>query len=247
MPALMSSSSNASTIEALRREARQLLNEFDAADALAGYYALHHPAQRSKLYVHRRADGVVDGFLSECQTGFDLLRPIVTFRARGLEALPALIELGLMPGRPYIVIFPRGLLERAEPHLQLSGVTVNRVLRLDPARITPEVNVLVTTKAAPDGLPRAEVRRDKAVIAAAGVNWRSPDFAEIYVSVQEEERMQGLGRAVANALVIALLKQRVTPLYMVPEDNVASYKLAEKVGFVDTGASEIMAQAVRAG
>ena len=33
-------------LESRRQEARELLNEFDAADALASYYALHHDPNR---------------------------------------------------------------------------------------------------------------------------------------------------------------------------------------------------------
>ena len=49
-----------------------------------------------------------------------------------------------------------------------------------------------------------------------------------------------------KAVAAELLRQGVTPLYSVAEDNEPSYDLALDVGFVDTGAREVMAQVVRA-
>lgn len=104
---------------------------------------------------------------------------------------------------------------------------------------------MVVIGADPEGNPRAEVRRGSHAVAVAGVNWRSPIFAEIYVQTEEEQRERGWGRAAVNALVAELLKLNVTPLYSVTEKNDASLALAERVGFVDTGAREIMAHAMR--
>jgi hypothetical protein len=233
------------TFQQLRDGVRDLLNEFDAADGLASYYALHHDPRRTSLYLHRDPTGMVDGFLVCCQTGFDLFRPLVTLRLRGQGALPELIEQGLTAGRPYLAVVPAGLVERLEPYLAFNQPSRNLILRLDPSRFRPEPNVLVTHRQAPDGNPRAEIRRGKEVAAVAGVNWRSPLFAEIYVQVNIERRRQGWGRSVAMALCAELLRLGVTPLYSVAEDNYASRDLAEQIGFVDTGAREVVAEVVR--
>ncbi|NIR60156.1 MAG: hypothetical protein GWO02_11890, partial [Gammaproteobacteria bacterium] len=66
----MTTASDPAALPELRRHARDLLNEFDVADGLASYYALHHPDARTALFVHRDASGEVDGFLARCQTGF---------------------------------------------------------------------------------------------------------------------------------------------------------------------------------
>jgi predicted GNAT family acetyltransferase len=66
----------------------------------------------------------------------------------------------------------------------------------------------------------------------------------VFVNVVPEHRQRGWGRAVTNAVVGALLKQQVTPLYSAAEDNDASQALAESVGFADTGAREVLAQAI---
>ncbi len=229
----------------LRENARELLNEFDAADALASYYLLHHDPRRTTLFMHRDGAGRIDGVLAHCQTGYDLFRPLVTLRLRGQGALPGLLDEGFVEGRPYILVAPPTYLERLRPYLELTEVSHHLILRLDASRYLPEMNVLVTRHDDKDGNPRAEIRRDKQVIASAGVNWRSPLFAEIFVQVQEEQRGRGFGRSVVSAVVAGLLKLGVTPVYSVAEANAASRAVAEAVGFVDTGAREVMAQAVK--
>lgn len=239
MPTELSDQANLHT---LRAQARDLLNEFDAADGLACYYALHHDARRSTLALHRDSAGFVDGFLAHCMTGFDLFRPLITMRVRGSnDPVPSLLKTALKPGRPYLLIVPAGLFTRVEPHVSLSDPVLNHILRLDPAHFRPEVNVMVVTRTESDGNPRAEIKQGDVVVAAAGVNWRSPIFAEVYVQVQPEVRKRGWGRAVVRALCADLLKQQLTPLYNVAEDNDESYALADDIGFVDTGAREVMA------
>jgi FR47-like protein len=238
--------STPSTLAYLRDNARALLNEFDAADALACYYTLHHDPRRTELFMHRDAEGHVDGYAVRCQTGFDLFRPLITLRLRGGEtALPDLLEEALVPGRPYLMVVPEGYVERMTAYVALTDLNVNMVLRLDPARYQPEMNVLVTRRTDNEGNPRTEIKRGKQVVASAGVNWRSPIFAEVYVNVAESQRQQGYGRSVVSALMAELLHIKVTPLYAVAETNSASRALAEAVGFVETGAREIMGQAVR--
>jgi predicted GNAT family acetyltransferase len=155
-----------------------------------------------------------------------------------------LLRKGLVPGRPYLLIVPEALAAKLEAHLDLTGVTRNRVLRLDPARYEPVMNVMVEERQDAQGSPRCEIRRGQKIVALAGANWRSPSFAEIYVTVGEESRGRGFGKAVVSACVAALLRMRVTPLYVVAEHNLPSLELARQVGFVDTGAREVVAQAV---
>jgi hypothetical protein len=237
--------STPATIQYLRESARDLLNEFDAADALASYCALYHDPHRTALFVHRNAEDVVDGFLARCQTGFDLFRPLVTMRVRGNGALSALLESGLTPGRPYLIALPARLAETVATHVSLSEVAHNLILRLAPERFQPIINVLVSRTQDPSGNPRAIIRRDNQVIASAGVNWRSPVFAEIFVHVEAAFWSRGYGRSVLSAVVEDVLKLQVMPIYAVERSNEASRKLAQEMGFVDTGAREMMAQAVR--
>ncbi len=243
----MTTTSTGATLARMRDEIRDLLNEFDPADGLASYYALHHAAARTTLVTHHDASGLVDGFAARCQTGFDLFRQLVTVRVRGSnDPIPSLLNDTLVPGRPYLMVVPTGLVKRISEHVTLTDEVHNNILRLDPARYRPEMNALVVTRKDADGNPRAEVRRGGQPVATAGVNWRSPIFAEVFVRVEPPARGRGFGRSVVKAVVAELLKLRVTPLYSVSEDNNASYDLAVDVGFVDTGAQECMAQAVLA-
>ena len=233
-----------STLESKRKTPRALLNEYDVADALASYYALHHAPGRTELFFDYNGHNELAAFLVRCQTGLDLFRPLVTMRARGSAVSPQLLRDGLLPGRPHLLVVPEMLLEKLEPYLDLTDTTRNLVLRLDPARFKPKINVLVVESADMDGNPRCEIRRGDEVRAIAGVNWRSPDFAEIYVHVGEQWRGRGWGQAVVAACVSSLLRMQVRPLYIVSEQNSTSLALAEAVGFVDSGSREMMAQAV---
>lgn len=241
----MTISSTPASLASLRESARDLLNEFDAADGLASYYALYHDVRRTTLFIHRDADHKVDGFLVRCQTGFDLFRPLITLRLRGEQALPDLIEESMVTSRPYLMVIPAHLVERVEAYVRLEQPARNRIYRLDPRRFRPEINALVISSTDPQGAPRAEIRSGGQAGAIAGVNWRSPIFAEVFVNVTPEHQGRGWGRAVVNAVAGMLLKAQVTPLYSAGEDNDASQGLAEAVGFVDTGAREVMGQAVR--
>lgn len=237
--------STAATLQYLRESARDLLNEFDAADALASYYALYHDPQRTTLFVHRNTEDVVDGFLARCQTGFDLFRPLVAMRVRGSGALPVLLESGLSPGHPHLIALPARLAEQVTTHVALSEVARNLILRLEPARFRPVINVLVARSQDLSGNPRAIIRRGDQTVASAGVNWRSPIFAEVYVQVDAAFWSRGYGLSVLSAVVEELLKKQAMPIYAVERSNEASRKLAQEIGFVDTGAREVMAQAVR--
>src|SRR5690349_5637207 len=125
--------STPATLSYLRDNARELLNEFDVADALACYYTLYHDSARTELFMHRDAEGKVDGFATRCRTGFDLFRPLVTLRLRGGEkALPDLLEESLVAGRPYWVVVPAGYVERLKRHVTLTEPSLNWIYRLDP-------------------------------------------------------------------------------------------------------------------
>ena len=64
-----------------RRAIRPLLSPSDPGDALTSYYALWHDPRRTSLVLHYDEKQRPDGFIAVCQTGADLFRPLVTFRA----------------------------------------------------------------------------------------------------------------------------------------------------------------------
>jgi predicted GNAT family acetyltransferase len=103
-------------------------------------------------------------------------------------------------------------------------------------RFVPLINVLVVQSARAEHPPRFEIQSGGKVMAAAGLNWRSPHFAEVYVYTEPEAKRRGWGQSVLSACTTALLQQGLIPIYMVEGDNIASIRLAESLGYRDTGA-----------
>jgi GNAT superfamily N-acetyltransferase len=227
-----------------RRQIQTYLDERTAADAFAAYYALHHDPNRTQLFLHYDSYNHVDGFLVRAQTGLDLFRPVVVIRAASDRVATDLFQRGLIPVRPYYLVTNPALGPVVNRSLTVTDAELLCVYALDLGRYEPALNVLVVANPTPDGAPRFEVRQGDTVFAAAGVNWRSPRFAEVYVYTKPEARGRGWGKAVVNAVCGVLLKQGLQPLYVVHEQNTASISLAESVGFYDTGAREYAGQAI---
>jgi hypothetical protein len=221
-----------------RLEREGFLSLAEPRDALAAYYALYHDPGRTQLWLHFDASHRTDGFVAVCQTGFNLFQPTVVLRARDDEAAVALLREALRPGRPYYVVTTPTLSTAVQAVIHLEREEFNRVYRFDPGRYRPEINVLVQSTRAPDGSPRFVIRSQDQVASEAGVNWRSPRFAELFVFTQPWARGRGWGKAVVAACALTLVQAGVQPLYMVTEGNDGSVRLAESVGFVDTGARE---------
>jgi len=226
-------------LSAARIDAAQLLVR-TPADALASYFALEHDARRTKLFVSGNGSGRTTAFVAVCQTGIDLFRPLAVMRADDDDALRALMRTVLQPGRHYLLSAPPSLQPVVADACHLHGESVNAVYALSPEHFRPVPNVLVRTSRTPDKLPRAAIlARDGSNAAEAGASWISSRYAEIYVQVAEPVRRRGLGKSVVGAVCSEVLSQGRTPLYVTATDNVASRKLAERLGFVDSGAFEL--------
>lgn len=221
-----------------RLEREKLLSLTEPGDALAAYYALYHDPSRTRLWLHLDSDERVDGLVAVCQTGFHLFQPTVVLRARDAEVAVALLRQALYPGRPYYVVTAPALEPAVRAVLHLEQEELNWVYRFDPRRYRPEINVLVQPARAADGSPKFVIRSQGQVTAEAGINWRSPHFAEVYVHTQPQARGRGWGKAVVAACATTLIESGVQPLYIVTEGNAPSFRLAQSVGFVDTGARE---------
>jgi RimJ/RimL family protein N-acetyltransferase len=224
-----------------------LLNDRSPADALAAYYAFHHSPDRTELYAHYSAErGRADGFLVRARTGLDLFRPLVTFRADTDGVAQALFLEGLPPHRPVYLVAPESLGELAAKYLTLAEMELHRIYRFDPDRYKPEINVLLMSAQGPDGTARFEIRSaGNKPGAVAGVNWQSDHFAEVFVHTEPAVRGRGWGKAVVSALARQLLQAGRAPLYVAAQTNEYSIRLAESVGFIDTGYRELVAQGVR--
>jgi GNAT superfamily N-acetyltransferase len=225
-----------------RRLIRPLLSSGDPTDALASYYALWHDPRRTRLTLHHDAEGRVDGFVVVAQTGADLFRPLVTLRAPSPEAVGTLLSSALTPHRPYQLIVPVRLASAVRDRLLLESPLLTRLYLLDPARFQPIVNVLVQRVAGAEGVTRFQIESQGQVMALAGINWRSPAFAEIFVYVHPSGRGRGWGRSVVSACTSALLEERVRPLYTVDEENEASQHIADALGYVDTGHRDMVTE-----
>jgi GNAT superfamily N-acetyltransferase len=225
-----------------RRQVQTLLDDRSPADAFTSYYALHHDPKRTQIYIHSDPNSHIDGFLVRAQTGLDLFRPVVVMRAASDEVAVDLLHQGLIPSRPYYLVAPLSLNQAINRTLTIGDAEILCVYRLDPNLFSPLVNVLVVANSAPDGSPRYEISQGDTVMAAAGVNWRSPHFAEVYVYTKAEARGRGWGKAVVSAVCVQLLKTGLHPLYVVHEQNTASIQLADSLGFKDTGAREYAGQ-----
>jgi GNAT superfamily N-acetyltransferase len=221
-----------------RLESAKFLSLIEPGDALAVYYALYHDPGRTQLWLHSGGDEGVDGLVAVCQTGFHLFQPTVVLRARDAGVAVTLLRHALYPGRPYYAVTTPTLEPALRALLRLEQEQLNWVYRFDPRRHQPEINVLVQPARAADGSPRFVIRSQGQVAAEAGVNWRSPHFAEVYVHTQPQARGRGWGKAVVAACATTLIQSGVQPLYMASEGNTASFGLAQAVGFVDSGARE---------
>ena len=175
----------------------------------------------------------------------DLFRPLVTARLHDDATARALFERGIPPGRPVYLTLLEQESRWANQYLQVSETELHRIYRFAPENYQSEINVLVVTTSGADGLPHCEIRASDRSGAVAGINWQSPRYAEVYVYTDPALSGRGWGKAVVRALVSLILKSGRLPLYVVAESNEYSIRLAEAVGFVDSGQREFVGQAVR--
>ncbi len=237
-------------LEELRRKVRTMLDLSAPRDGLAAYYVLYHNPARTRLWVAERGSRV-EGFLAICQTGWDLFRPISVLRSRRIDVAQVLLQRSLLPSsggpphRPYYLVTTPDLLGVAEEALEVERVSLNRIYYLDLRHYEPEINVLVTPAQAANGSPRFVIRFQGAqIVAEAGINWQSPHFAEVYVQTAPEAQQRGWGKAVLDACITWILRSGAVPLYVVAEGNEPSARLAESVGFVDSGARECVVEGI---
>jgi predicted GNAT family acetyltransferase len=167
---------------------------------------------------------------------------LVTLRAPQETVAGELLSEALSAGRPYQVSVPLSLASAVRDQLTLRRSVVHRIYCLDPSRFQHIVNVLVQLGAGADGTTRCQIESQGQLVAIAGTNWRSPNFAEVYVYVHPRGRGRGWGKSVVSACTSSLLEEGLRPLYMVEESNEASIHIAESIGYVDTGLSEYTAE-----
>ena len=227
------------TLYADRQGIAPLLRTHSPEDALAAYYALRHSELRTHLVVHRDERNTPDGFIAVCRTGFDLFQPLVAMRASTADVAAWLLHKGLSPDRPYQVVVPPSLAPTIEANMNVQAAATRVIFEARRSSFTPIINVLVMSSRGPDSSMRFIIRAaDGTVVAESGTNWRSDEFAEVFVQVEFAARGRGLGKSVASACTAYLLEYDLRPLYIVDQNNSESIAIAQALGYTDTGASE---------
>lgn len=232
-----------------RRAIRPLLHEHDPVDAISAYYAFYHDDGKTNLALFPPETRPAKGYLCFSRTGIDLFRPLVTMRLPSDPAdISDLFYNALPPGTDIIMSAPANYMPILGALFEIQKEELLMIYKLNSGRFEPVINVLVTREDSPDGrvgfviressqnLPRAESQ----IVASAWLNWESPRFAEISVRTQAAYRRKGLGRSVVAAAAQYVLESGRTPLYVVSANNRASVQLAESLGFVNTGAKEVI-------
>ncbi len=233
-------------IEDSRQRLGLLFDPASPADAPTAYYALYHDLARSELAIETDEHGRAIAFAGRFQTGLDLFRPLVTLRCDDAESATSLLSQVLLPGRPYILFASLNQRPWVDGCMEIVTERVLSVYALLLPQFRPVINVLIQRRTAPDGTPFFVIESgDQRAIA--GLNWRSPGFAEIYVHTDAPVRRQGWGKSVVSAMTHAVLDSGRLPLYLVDESSDSSRRLAESLGYIDTGARQFYADAVFTG
>jgi RimJ/RimL family protein N-acetyltransferase len=236
------------SIEEQRHAIYHLLDESNPTDGMAAYFAFYHPETKTILRPYPMDARQASGYVALSRTGMDLFRPLVTLRLpiTDMQTSANVIYEAIEPGTAVILNCPVQYLPLIQALFDIHTEEHLQLFVLDRHRFRPIINVLVTQDIAANDLPRFMVRnRDsREVVASATLNWQSPAYAEVAVNTKPEYRRRGWGRSVVAAMVNHLLADGRTPLYVVAQQNSASIQLAERVGFVDTGARNVMIQGV---
>lgn len=227
------------TLTQLRTSAVTLLST-KPGDALASYFALEHDERRTKLFVREDENHRAVAFVAVCQTGIDLFRPLVVARGDDSVAVRGLLKEALSPRRQYLFSVPVTMRNDLAAVASLHGESINNVFSLSALDFDPVVNVMVQSSETPDKQLRAVIKtRENTNAAEAGTSWVSKLYAEVFVTVLAAVRRRGLGKSCVSKVCELLLDKQKTPIYVTAQDNVASRKLAERIGFKDTGSYEL--------
>ncbi len=226
---------------------RQLLNPKKVNDAMAYYYAFHHPPEKNQITTLPASGGISAGYVAVSQTSFDLFRPFVTLRMPLLagahqphpEQSVELIYKALTPELPVNIYADEAIMPLLRNFFDIHSERRLRLFQLLPANFIPIVNLFTIQKTAPNGLSKYLIRHpagdpDGTLLASAGVNWQSPHFADIAVYTNPQYRRKGYGKSAVAALSQQLLSENRIPLYTVIHDNAPSIELAKSVNFSDT-------------
>lgn len=227
-----------------RLKIRSLLSLSTPGDALYVYYAYYHDPKRTELTVHEDAEGRADGFVAVCHTAQRLFQPTVVLRASRADVAVELLQEALAPGRPYYLVTALHLQEAARAVVEMPELEINRVYEVDLSRFDYEVNVLVVAEEGIEDRPRFLIRAQGEIVAEAGVAWLSPHFAGVYAQATPPARERGFGRSVLGACTQWVIRSGRRAVAIVDAQDDAAADLAEGVGYIDTGARQLVGDGV---
>ena len=234
-----------SSIDISRRsELEPLLNKYRVEDAMVAYYALDHPADKTRIFGFFGSGDKPTDFLVIAQTGFDLFRPLVVPFASERRALMYLIQTALSDQRNYLVTIPLDQSDMLEGVVDVTEPTVNEIHRLDLGFYERVMNILAVRKENSSGWPRYEITSRKGGFAAAGVNWLSPHAVEIYADSDEEGRNRGFVTSVLSHIIEELRNEDRMILHRLDVEDARGYVDAFSVGFRPTGVRTLISQIV---
>ena len=222
-----------------------LLNQRAASDAIITYYALKHPARKIQLFAALGSGGKPSSFLLMAQTGMDLFRPLALPFVASADVLNQLMDISIAPNRPFILQMPLEQKDWLDSSFELSNIRSTELLRLDPGVFEPIINVLVLEVDTPNEFSRFEIRSSSGAFAAAGVNWISDEFAEVYVDFDKEAIERKFAVSVLSAMSNKLLERKHIPLFLREDTSAVAYQSLESIGFRSTGHRLIIADAYK--
>jgi GNAT superfamily N-acetyltransferase len=249
------------TLVEKRHAIKHLLDETSPIDAAAVYYAFLLPDDKTQLFTFPPDAAKATGYVCLARTGIDLFRPLATMRfpesgdklGYDISKAKELIFQAIPEGSEVILSAPISYRPLITAVFEVEKEQQLKLLALDRGRFEPIINVFVTRTQSYDGFPRFVIRQGPDgqttssgdVVASAGLNWQSKQFAEIYVHTKAPHRRQGFGQSVVAACVQYVLDSGRRPVYMVDSDNESSVQLAESVGFVPLSGDQVLIEGRR--
>lgn len=128
------------------------------------------------------------------------------------------------------------------PHMVPIGYTIRQLTFADAQALTG-----LQAACQPDETEEAEVSVEDEIpfgcfaedtLAAVATGFRQTGFMDIGVITHPEFRQKGLGQAVVSMLCDWCLRRDIMPQYRNAELNIASHRLAQRLGFVKMAYSE---------
>ena len=208
----------------------KLLDLTDPEDALTAYYALYSPSEKATVHLMWERDEPTS-FLAIYQTAVELFTPLVVLRSPSADVTLKLLRTYLPPDREYFFALGEWDVKSLRMACRTWEEAHERIYTLDPTDFVPHHHPSLCRRDREDGWVRFEIVLGGKVVSRAGTNWESPYFGEIGVVTEEAYRGQGLGKAVVSACTEALLGRGIAPLYHTDENNLASRRLCEALGY----------------